>query len=116
MKIKRTKSQFQQFKKYCNQWINNLGLSDWHIEVLQREIETQSTTIYDIKARHACISLPNAFEADYCVIDDLNRLALHEVLHIALADIIHEANTVKDIDDVIHTEHALINKLMRVIK
>lgn len=83
---------------------------------MQRDITTQSTTVYNLDARHACISLPYEFENDFCLVDDLNKLALHEVLHIALADIIHEANITKDTENIIHTEHALINRLMRVIK
>lgn len=116
MIIKRTKADFNKFKSHCQKWVDKLGLTEWHIDYHQTEITSQARTEYNLAARHACFVFPLQFEADYCVIDDLDKLALHEVLHLAMADLIYEANVTKEIDDVTHTEHALINRLMRVIK
>lgn len=115
MQIKRTKSDFNKFKSLCKKWVNAFGLTEWHIDYVQSDITSQARTEYNLAARHACFILPFQFEVDYCYMDDLNKLALHEVLHLAMSDLIYEANITKEIDDVTHTEHALINRLMRVI-
>lgn len=115
-----SEEQFNVFRESVNYWINRFGLTEWEVVVEHEQIgdNIQANASYSLSSKQALIRLTKVSEGDYGVNDSMKSLALHEVLHLMLADFCWIASKAKnDYDDiVISHEHTIINRLMRVIK
>lgn len=112
--MKTTAKHFEQFKGYCSKWQNTLGLKDWAIYYYHKKLEhTYAETKWTMSDSVAVISLgtlwDNGREFNQ---KELERLALHEVLHILTARMIAEAEARYTTQDALdEAEHALIRRL-----
>jgi hypothetical protein len=95
-------------------------LTEGEVAIEHRQIgdRVQANASYDIPAKQALIRLTKSAEGDYGMQSDMKALALHEVLHLLFSDFCWVAAKAKDDYDevVLSHEHAIINRLLRVIK
>lgn len=114
-----TKKDFKDFEMYIHDWINKFGITEWDYEVMHNQLDgSAARTTYNNKAKIACFQLTVNIEYDFCHQSDLNKLALHEVIHLLLADFGYVLAETKDqwADLVIAHEHAVVMRLLKVIK
>ena len=100
---------YQEFTKCVNDWVGKLGLRDWYVWV-QHSAETsecEALIEYDKDTRHACITYFSSCPDP----QPIERVALHEVLHLLFADTIPEDCG----DDVAREEHRVIERLLHVL-
>lgn len=101
-------------------YMTDFGMHDWVVSVLHDQIGDGviAQVQYRANAKSACFRLTKHAEFDYGFDTDVKRLALHEVLHLMLADFCETTAKLSDPshDLVIAREHEVLNKLMRVIK
>jgi hypothetical protein len=117
MKYKYTKKDFKQYKQSVFFWLNKFGITEYEVDFLHHQIESAATTTYDCKAKLCCFQLTLKGTFDYCQQDDINKLALHEVIHLLLADFGYAIHETKDLDSdlAIAHEHAVVMRLVRAI-
>ena len=114
-----TEDDFIRFDSHIRRWIEKLGLTEWNFDVQHEQIgeNAQARCSYNNVSKNCIFKLTKVLEYSFGVIEDLNKLALHEVLHLAMADYTWLASQTKDeySDASISHEHELINRLARVI-
>lgn len=117
MHYKYTNKQFKQYVKYCKYWVNKFGITEYDIDYKHHKFESAARTTYDCKAKLACFQLTTKGEGDYCFQSDLNKLALHEVIHLLLADFGNTIHETKDSnsDLAIAQEHQVVMRLIKVL-
>lgn len=114
-----TNEDFLAFEKYVHRWVCRLGLTEWNLTVMHDQIggAVNAQTQYNTVSKGACIRLTKVSEGDYNMITDPNLLALHEVLHLLLADFCETTaklgSPVHDL--VVGQEHAVIQRLMNAL-
>jgi hypothetical protein len=105
------------FREECLYWQERFGLQDWElrfrVENAVKDQVDEADVEYDCDTRHAVITY-------YLGIDDAEHpsdVALHEVLHLALADSLLAAVEATSEDDkrLGREEHRLIYRLMKVL-
>jgi hypothetical protein len=113
-----TKADFELFKKECWKWINRLGLHSWEYSFVHA----------DIDANGDCTSFRNAkrilirFAKSIIPIDKtksfyIKEIAQHEVFHVLLENLYHQAFDRSYCDeDYRIEEHAVIHKLQKAFK
>ena len=109
------KQDFKKFKKYCNYWIDKLGLTEWHFyfEFKETRKDKSASAISDITARVATITLNS--KIDSTKDEDLNKIALEEIGHILLANISYYAGQYFKEDIVTEEEHVILNHLKKAL-
>lgn len=86
MKYKVTKEHFAYFKKRCEYWRNAFGLKNWHLEVYHHELDPPIVACTDANYSGYVATIYLAKTRTYPVKrDDLDRMALHEIIHLAHA-------------------------------
>jgi hypothetical protein len=115
MKYKYTKKDFKLFKKSLKYWLDKFGITEWEIDYVQHEIDSAARTTYNNKSKLACFQLANKINYDFCAQLDMHRLALHEVIHLLLADLGYAIKETGDYDSdlAIAHEHAVVMRLLR---
>lgn len=118
--MKPTNDHLLEFSNHVKKWAERLGMQDWDLMVTwcpDKEIGEDSAACYpDVDARHAKITLNR--EPDKYAVEDLDKLALHEVLHLVLADLAEfvidyaPKSATKDADT---KEHVIIQRLTNLI-
>lgn len=115
-----TDDDFKLFDCAIHDYIKLFGLTDWVVSVQHDQIGegTMAQVQYKALGKSACFRLTKHTEFDYGLGTDPKRLALHEVLHLLLADFCETSAKLADSqhDLVIAREHEVIHKLMRVIQ
>ena len=115
-----TSSDFKTFKQEVERLAGALGLSEWHLSIFHEQIGNNccAQTQYSHTAKSACIRLTIQVEGDYGLEWDPKRLAMHEVMHLLLADFCETSCKIGDVLNplVIAQEHAVIHRLMKVFK
>jgi hypothetical protein len=111
---------FTAFSEAVQYWVCRFGLSEWNVVVEHEQIgdNVQANASYEPKSKQALVRLTKSAEGDYGFQPDMKALALHEVLHLLFSDFCWVAAKAKDdYADVVQShEHAIINRLVRVIK
>lgn len=117
---KPTDEHLVEFAEHVKKWLERFGMVDWDLSVSwgpDDEVGKDSAACYyDIDARHAKITLNRDPSASFK--NELEVLALHEVLHLVLADLSEFAseyapkNMAKDATT---KEHAIIQRLINLI-
>ena len=115
-----TEQDFIDFRYEVTRWTSCLGLANgWFIEVRQEQIGggVNAQCAYDVQRRNALFRLTIHTEGDFCMLTDPKKLALHECLHLALAEVVYTAAKLGDDSHelAIAKEHELINRLMMVM-
>lgn len=114
-----TEQDFLQFEAKVNALVDLFGLREWHLMVTHEQIGDRvcAQTQYNIVAKTASIRLTKQVEGDFGLLWDVDRLAMHEMLHLLLCEY---CETVAKLgssthDLVIAQEHGVLNRLMRAI-
>lgn len=93
------------------------GLTEWSYEIRHQQIgeDKMASACIDFKNRIILFELTQCVEGDYGFETPVETLALHEVLHVLLADFGREIQrTGSDASDtVVAHEHAIIHRLIR---
>ncbi len=101
------------FKKACRSWQGKLGLTDWTFvyKIDRRDNDHYGYVTYSWDSRLATITLVPGKDSD------IEAIALHEVLHVLLADLLATvASRASDTHpDVVREEHRVIERLMAVL-
>lgn len=102
------------FARACRKWQARFGLTDWNLQVKVkgRDEAHYAYVEYDNDSRHAAITY---VEGNNASIEDS---ALHEVLHVLLADLLATAarRGSDTHDDVRREEHRLIERLLPLLR
>lgn len=117
MMRKYKKKDFKQYKKAVLYWLDRFGITEWDVDFKHHKIDSAARTTYNNISKLVCFQLTTKIEFDFCDQDDINKLALHEVIHLLLADFgyaIEKTNSY-DSDLVIAQEHAVVMRLIRAI-
>ena len=115
-----TPSDFERFAAKVQSLVSEMGLTEWHLSITHEQIGSgvAAQTQYNTVSKNASIRLTINAEGDFGFITDVEQLAIHEVLHLALADwgevIAKMQNANHDL--AVAQEHAVLNRLMRIIK
>ena len=111
MQYKYTIKQFNSYKKYCKHYLALFGITEWDVDYKHHKIDAQSRVSYNNSARIACFQLTTKGTIDFCYNDDMQKLALHEVLHLLLADLAMGKESVEEIA----IEHTVIQRLINAM-
>lgn len=107
---------FADFKRCVLYWMDQFGLHDWRalFEVEKKDKGSIATVYCTVDARIARFVL----YTDSRSVMPADRVALHEVLHVLLSDVIYEAVKHEDYEHptIVRHEHAAMERLMRVIR
>jgi hypothetical protein len=113
-------SDFKRFAAKVQSLINELGMTEWHLSITHEQIGggVAAQTQYNTVSKIASIRLTINSEGDFGFITNPEKLAIHEVLHLLLADWCETAAKMQSSnhDLVVAQEHAVLNRLMRIIK
>jgi hypothetical protein len=115
-----TPSDFERFTAKVQWLVHEMGLTEWNLTITHEQIgdRVAAQTQYNTVSKNAVIRLTINSEGDFGLVTEVDRLAVHEVLHLALAD---WGETIAKMQNANHDlavaqEHAVLNRLMRVIK
>ncbi len=114
-----TKGDFARFVEQVGVWLVRFGVSEWQIDYRHEQLapSTSAEVEFDNEGKSATFRLNECVESSSDHLVDVDALALHEVLHLILADFAWVASRSRDRDEiVISHEHEVINRLMRVLK
>ena len=107
-----TDADFEEFRTNINYWLTRFKVTGWSIEIEHEQIGegTVAQCSYSVQSKNACFRLTKSAEGDYGFKRG-KTLALHEVLHLILADLVYSAASTQDIHSpiVIGREHEVIN-------
>jgi hypothetical protein len=113
-------SDFKRFAAKVQSLINELGMTEWHLTITHEQIGggVAAQTQYNTVSKNASIRLSVNTEGDFGFITNVEELAIHEVLHLLLADWCETASKMQSSnhDLVVAQEHAVLNRLARIIK
>jgi hypothetical protein len=103
------------FEKACREWQAKLGLFDWSFkfEVVKGHSTKYAEVNMDHDAREALFTFYAKGKQDYSI----ERLALHECLHVLLVETLEAAVLRANIDhkDVAREEHRAIERLVNLL-
>ena len=101
---------FRIFTFDVENWVHKFGLKDWYVDIKHDREGTDYEALveYDKETRHATFTFYSAGQSSSYSIE---RLALHEVLHLLFADTIPEDCG----DDVAREEHRVIERLLHAL-
>lgn len=114
-----TEEDFAVFKAKVEELVNKFGLHEWYLTITHEQIgdRVSAQTQYNLVAHTASIRLTKQCEGDFGLLWDVERLAMHEVLHLLLCDY---CETVAKLGNSTHElavaqEHAVLHRLMKVL-
>lgn len=112
--MKTTAAQFKLFKEHSEKWRLALGLNDWYVYYSHEKAEgTYARTRWDNGSQIATIILNTTWDVMRPLDSrELDRVALHEMLHVAMADIVAHAESRYITEDGLEqAEHRLIRRM-----
>jgi len=115
-----TDKDFALFKDTVEKWIIDFGITGWGVEIRHEQIGDKSIAQVSTNpvSRNAFFRLTLQVESDYALERDPVKLAIHEVLHLLLADFAWTISTsggeYSDIS--MGHEHSIIHRLIKLIK
>lgn len=114
-----TEQEFNVFDAEVRRLVGCFGMVDWHVTCEHQQIgnRVNAQVQYNPTAKTAMFRLSQTSEGDFGWQIDPLRLAMHEVLHLLLADFVFAASKLGDDahDIVVAREHEVINRLMRIL-
>ena len=106
------------FVAAVGEWQARLGLGDWRIAVSDTPAKRNAAEVFkvDYEARLATIRLGTDLGGTPVTEDALSALALHELCHVLLRELIVLARDPNTADDVLNSaEHRVVNTLQRLL-
>lgn len=107
------------FAQRLKHWQTELGLTDWRIHLSKVKAPAYALAIVwkcDLGARLASLRLCENFGVGAEVtLEELDRLALHELLHVFLARLLNTYITSQEDEEKEGAEHSVINALVHVL-
>jgi hypothetical protein len=100
------------FAAYLRKWQERLGLIDWRVEPAKKSTKAMASVSTDIQARLACWRLGDFGGAEINA-HSLETTALHEMLHVLLAELVHAAST--NAQTLESAEHRVVNLLEKIL-
>lgn len=119
---KMTKREFAVYKKEVLRLLDVAGMSDWdcRVEFADPELEGAFAAVsYDCPSKQAIFYLtPEGLMPKFGHGKDIKETALHEVLHLILADHAWLIDVSEGVDNPITegAEHAVLHRLIKLIK
>lgn len=117
--MKTTKTDFEEFKGYAEKWRKQLGLTNWAVYYKHRKTDGNYAEIsLSIKDQIAAVSFGTDWNTDWRIKDStqLERCALHEMLHLLLIHFYHHAESRYTTQEALdQSEHSIIRQLENVI-
>ncbi len=118
--MKTTAKHFEIFKKECEKWIADFGLTEWEVDISHCKLSEDETATCrcDYQSKLALIKFNTEVTDEGIEHNEtlVKRAAVHEVLHLLLWDL--TALTVSRFlteTEVVNKEHEVINKLANYI-
>lgn len=102
----------QKFERYMRAWQDKLNLRDWRIVRSNRATRHMSDVKIHLEDRLAVYRVGTDFGAEPVTEHTLERTAVHELLHVQLAELIDAAENGAD---TISAQHRIINTLERLL-
>lgn len=106
------------FTIYIDQWQEKLGLTDWRVHVSGTPSKRFSAEVYkcEYEDRLATIRLGTDFGSALVTPETVEALAVHELMHVMLKELIVLCQDSNTPDDVIRSaEHRIINSITRLL-
>lgn len=116
--MKTTKRDFDLFKEFARKWQKKLSLTGWAIYFYHEKLEDEyASSAWHMSGRAATLKFSTKWDIGREFSEaEIERLALHEILHIFFASLIYPAEsrytTQEDIDT---AEHSIIRCLEDVL-
>lgn len=107
-----TPKTFALFKETFKKWQVRLGLQEWTVSFKKQEMDDAEACIdSDPESRTALVTI-NSKPFHLNNNKDIEETALHEVLHLLIADLSHAAvDRYTDRETLVRVEEALVNRL-----
>lgn len=108
----------QKFAGYVQNWCEALSLGDWRVVVNEKRANRKvmaEVFKFDLEQRSASVRLGKDWGAQEVSDHELNKTALHEVLHVFLYELIETAKLDPEPDTLSSIEHRVINVLERML-
>lgn len=116
--MKTTKDDFELFKKEARKWQSKLGLTNWALYFKQKDVkDCYARTHWHVGSMAATLEFCTKWD-DYRPKNahEIDKLALHEVLHVLMAPLISEAEYRYTTNDAIETaEHSIVRSLENML-
>lgn len=116
--MKTTKKDFELFKQYCLEWQNKLGVKNWSVHYDHSDTDGAYARTYTKASEAIATTVLGTYWDDLRAKTDeeINRLALHETLHILFAHFMAEASYRFTSQDALETaEHSIIRQLENLL-
>lgn len=116
--MRTTKEDFQYFKTCCLDWQNKLSIKNWSLYFEHTKVEgCYAKTAWSTSEMAATVQLATSWDnLRPKTKEELNKLALHEVLHVLLAPLLSEAEYRYTTQDAIYSaEHAIVRSLENIV-
>jgi hypothetical protein len=105
-------AQVAEFTAYLEKWQARLGLLDWRVERSLKPTKMMATVTIDVEARLAAWRVGD-FGAAAIDARSLETTALHEMLHVLLAELIDAARNGQP--NLNSAEHRVVNLLEKIL-
>lgn len=112
-------ARFTVFRREVERWVSALGLKDWkvHIVLGTEPSERRAEISYNWDNRTARITYFTKQTGSQLTAQAPEKSALHEVIHLLMADAMMMAGKRGDAhEDTIREEHRVVERLMGVLK
>lgn len=116
--MKTTKKDFDYFKVQCLKWQNKLGIINWAVHFDHKSLEdVYAKTAWKTQDMMAVVQLNTTWDKLRPKNNkELDRLALHEMMHVLLAPLVSEAEWRYASQDGIDTaEHSIVRSLENIL-
>jgi hypothetical protein len=103
------------FDQRMRYWQGQLSLNDWRVERGKKRTTAMAAVHIDYAARLASYNTGN-FGATDITPETIDETALHEMLHVLLAGLLHTISKTNDGDLQESAEHGVISTLEKLLK
>lgn len=113
-----SKTEFKEFAYCVEYWMGKLGMTEWEVHVYHEQGASGelASVSYACEDKYASFYLAEYVEDSGRRPYTMEYLALHEVLHLLVADIVWTAARARTDDSVIVAhEHEFINRMIKVL-
>jgi hypothetical protein len=96
-------------------WQDALGLKDWRVERSKRRTNSMADVKLSFGARLASYTTGD-FGSAPITPESINETALHEMLHVLLAELLHLTGKTNDAELLEAAEHRVVNVLEKLLR
>jgi hypothetical protein len=113
--MKRNPKVLKLYEKRIGEWIQAFGLTDWayRVQWAGKDVTNDGEVNYNTTSRFATFTIhPETQRKDSRGVE---KLALHEVLHLLLADYTGQAEQYFQVSYLVGMEHAIIQRIINAM-